>query len=74
MEVERYLYTSGSTDYVSSGSVLQYSSDGSSWASAGYFTGSSDCTISVGASNVKNVRIYASSASNKWLYINEVIF
>lgn len=66
--------TGSSTDYVSSGSVLQTSSNGSSWTTAGYFPGSTDSTVTSGASNVLYARIYANSASNNWLYINEVTF
>lgn len=64
--------TGSSTDYVCSGSVLQTSSDGSAWTSAGSIGGSKDSSLTVGKSGVKYARIYVNTASSNWLYINEV--
>lgn len=64
--------TGSSTDYVCSGSVLQTSSDGSTWTSAGSIGGSKDSSLTVGVSGVKYARIYVNTASSNWLYINEV--
>lgn len=60
-------------DCVSSGSILQYTTDGTNWITAAAFDGASDCTITgLSLENVTAVRIYAQSSSNKWLSINEV--
>lgn len=64
--------TGSSTDYVCSGSVLQTSSDGSTWTSVGSIGGSKDSSLTVGKSGVKYARIYVNTASSNWLYINEV--
>lgn len=60
-------------DSVSSGSILQVSSNGTEWTTVGNFNGSSESSFSdLNQSNVKYVRIYANTSVNQWLCINEV--
>ena len=60
-------------DCISSGTVLQVSTDGSSWKTVGNFTGQAECTFSdLNEKNVIAVRIYVERTSNKWLYVNEI--
>lgn len=59
-------------DCVSSGTVLQVSSDGETWTTVGTFDGTSSVTFSDLGVTCQYVRIYASSSSNKWLCINEI--
>lgn len=61
-------------DCISSGTVLQVSTDGSTWKTVGNFTGEAECTFSdLNEPNVVAVRIYVETASNKWLCVNEII-
>lgn len=60
-------------DCISSGTVLQVSTDGSTWTTVGNFTGEAECTFSdLNEKNVVAVRIYVETASNKWLCVNEI--
>ena len=60
-------------DCISSGTVLQASTDGSTWTTVGNFTGEAECTFSdLNEKNVVAVRIYVETASNKWLCVNEI--
>lgn len=60
-------------DCISSGTVLQVSTDGTEWATVGNFTGEATCTFSdLNEKNVIAVRIYVETASNKWLCVNEI--
>lgn len=69
----RVLTTTNTGDCVSSGTVLQTSDDGTTWNTVGNFTGDPDCRFSnLNISRIKYIRIYAETASSKWLCINEV--
>lgn len=59
-------------DCVTSGTLLQISSDGETWTTVGTFDGSSTSTFSGLNVDCMYVRIYAGTASNKWLCINEI--
>lgn len=60
-------------DCISSGTVLQVSTDGSTWKTVGRFSGEAECTFSdLNERDVVAVRIYVETASNKWLCVNEI--
>ena len=60
-------------DCISSGTVLQTSSDGVSWNTVGNFTGEASCSfLNLNIINTKYVRIYVETTSNKWLCVNEI--
>lgn len=60
-------------DCISSGTVLQTSSDGADWNTVGNFSGEATCTFSdLNIENVKYVRIYVETASSNWLCVNEI--
>lgn len=61
------------SDCISSGTVLQVSTDGSEWTTVGQFAGEPTCTFAdLNQKNVIAVRIYVETASNKWLCVNEI--
>lgn len=60
-------------DCISSGTVLQVSTNGNDLTTVGQFTGEAECTIDgLFIHNILNVRIYVETSSNKWLCINEI--
>lgn len=60
-------------DCISSGTVLQVSTDGSEWTTVGQFTGESTCTFAdLNQKNVVAVRIYVETSVNQWLCVNEI--
>lgn len=66
-------YSSSSSDYPGSNNVLQVSSDGSSWTTAGIFSDSVTTSLTdLSAKNISYVRIYSNTANSSWLVLNEI--
>ena len=60
-------------DCISSGTVLQVSTNGTTWKTVGNFTGEAECVFeNLNEKDVIAVRIYVETSSNKWLCVNEV--
>lgn len=60
-------------DCIHSGTVLQTSVDGTTWNTVGNFTGEATCTFeNLNIKNIKYIRIYVETDSNKWLCVNEI--
>lgn len=59
-------------DCVSSGTLLQVSTDGENWTTVGTFDGTADVTFTDIDVKCTSVRLYAATASNQWLCINEI--
>ena len=60
-------------DRICSGTVLQISTDGSTWTTVGQFSGGATYTFSdLNQKNVVAVRLYVQTASSNWLCINEI--
>lgn len=70
-----FVTSSNTGDCIKSCNVLQVSSDGSDWENVGTFTGNTSCSFnSINKTDVKYVRIYASSSVSNWLCISEATF
>lgn len=67
-------YSGSSTDYPNTNNYLQTSVDGgANWVDYGAFSASQTTTFSdMTATGINAVRIYAKSATNNWLYLNEI--
>lgn len=65
-------YCSKSGDRLNTNNILQVSSDGSNWTQVGTFKNQSTNTFTGEWTDVKYVRIYASSSVSYWLYINYI--
>lgn len=61
------------SDCISSGTVLQISTDGATWTTVGQFTGQNTCSFTdLRQKNVSYVRIYVETSSSNWLCVNEI--
>lgn len=66
-------YSSSSSDYPGSNNVLQVSSDGSTWTTAGIFSDSTTTSLTdLSAKNISYARIYSNTANSNWLVLNEI--